>query len=262
MRPLLVAIAAVLMIGSAGAVGQPQQPPGDAVPLPSFERVSIEPSTSGQIDVRFLPNGFIASTVTLSELIEQAYDLQPGEAVVGGPAWVRVDLVNVTATARQAVSRDRLQLMLQSLLADRFQLQLERGTRTGTFYRLKAPRARNLNPPARPNERPVVTTEQRDGTADFDALADHFDFRNATMSGLALALSRYVRAPVVDETNLTGRFDVRLHFRRHDAFGHGIDSTVPTFTRALWEQLGLALVADEGPVPVAAIRRVSRPFTN
>ena len=47
--------------------------------------------------------------------------------------------------------RERMKLMLQSLLADRFQLQVARETQTGTVYTLAAPSARNLNPPAEPN---------------------------------------------------------------------------------------------------------------
>lgn len=261
MRPLLIAFAAGLMAGSAGGVGRAQEPPREAVPLPAFERVSIEPSTRGQIGVRFLPDGFVATTLTLSDLIEQAYGLKPGEAVVGGPDWVRFELFNVTATARRQVSRDRMELMLQSLLADRFQLQLERGTQTGTVYRLTALNARNLNSPDGPNERVVVTTDLEDEFGP-NALIYRYDFRNATMGQLALTLSRYVRAPVVDGTNLPGRFDFRLRFRRDDDFGHSVDANVPTLWAALRKQLGLALVADKGPIPVYLIRRASRPFTN
>jgi len=260
MLPSRITIAALLMVGSAGAVlGQAQQPSHEAASLPSFEAVSIESSTKGQIDFRFSPRGFAARTVTLSQLIEQAYGLQAQEVVAGGPDWVGFDLFNVTATTAQEVSRDRMMLMLQSLLADRFQLQLARETQTGTIYRLTAPKVRKLKRPAKPNERSAVATDLRE---DCGFLSYRYDFRNATMGALALRLSQHLRAPVIDETTLTGSFDFRLDFRHDDAFGHSVDSTVPTLFRALEKQLGLTLVADRGPIPVYAIRRVSKPFAN
>lgn len=240
-------IAAVLIVSAAAAV-RGQAP---------FESVSITPSDGGLIDVQFFPNRVVARTVTLSELIEQAYGLQPWE-VVDGPDWVRVDRFTITAVAGADVGRDRMKLMLQSLLADRFQLQLARDTRTGAVYRLSARKVRGLKA-ARPNERSVITADLRD---DAGFLSYHYQFRNTTMSTLARTLPQHLGAPVIDQTQLTGAFDFRTHFAYDDAFGHRLDSDVPTIMNALEKQLGLTLVAGTAAVPVHVIVRVSRPSTN
>lgn len=246
----LTEIAAVLAVGSAGAVlGQ----------AGTFETATIRSSDSGLIDVSFAPHRFAARTVSLSELIEQAYDLEPW-AVVGGPDWVRIDRFTVTATTGEAVGRDRMRLMLQALLADRFQLQLARETQPGNVYWLRSRKVRNLKAPARPNEPAVVNTSVREESG---FLSDRYDFRNTTMGGLALALSQYVRVPVIDDTKLAGSFDFRLNFAYDDAFGQRLDDDVaPTIFTALDKQLGLTLVAGEAPLPVYLVRRVVRPATD
>jgi uncharacterized protein (TIGR03435 family) len=239
-------MAAVLILSAAAA------PWGQAL----FESVSIKPSAGGLIDIQFFPDRVVASATTLSELIQQAYGLQPWE-VAGGPDWVRVDRFTITAVAGADVGPDRIKLMLQSLLADRFQLQLGRDTQIATVYRLTARRVRGLKP-ARPNERSLVTAELR---PDAGFLSYHYTFRNTTMGTLARTLPRHLGAPVIDETQLTGAFDFRTHFAYDDAFGQRLDAEVPTIITALEKQLGLTLVAGTATVPVHAIRLVSRPST-
>ena len=254
--PRLIATAAVVMISSAAAMGRGQQPSNEAASAPAFAAVSIQSSASGLTDFRFLPNRIVARAVTLSQLIEQAYGQAWG--VVGGPDWVRFDLFNVTATTGEEVSRDRMTLMLQSLLADRFQLQLTREMQTGTTYRLTAGRVHHLTPAAKPNSRSGVAASLKEN---FGVLSYDYDGRNATMGALALTLSRQLRAPVIDETKLTGHYDFRINFTYDDAFGHRecTSPDVPTIFTALEKQLGLKLAADESPIPVYVIRRVSRP---
>ena len=230
--------------------------------LPTFEAASIkapDPNGIGAIDIRFYPNRFVATTVTLTQLIEYAYGIELRE-IAGGPDWVRVERFDVTATAGRDVERRQLTLMMQSLLADRFQLQIAREQRQGTIYRLTAPRVRGLNPPAKPDERPVVTMPRNDrnGFLSYEHVG-----HNATMAQLALELAGQLGAPVVDETKLTGNYDFRVSWTLdHAAGGLQPDPNIPTIFTALERDLGLKLVADRGPVPVYIIRRVSKPSAN
>jgi uncharacterized protein (TIGR03435 family) len=155
-----------------------------------------------------------------------------------------------------------MRLMLQALLTERFQLQLARETRTGSIYRLSPRGVRNLNPPAHPDERSLVSTIRNDGDG---LLSFEYVGHNATISQLALALAANgnVRAPVIDETKLTGNYDFRVNWTYDNAVG-GLqpDPNIPTIFTALERDLGLKLVADKGPVPVYVIRRVSKPSAN
>jgi len=252
---------AALVIGFAGAA-LAQSATLSTGSLPSFEAASIkapDPAGIGAIDLRFFPTRFVATTVTLSQLIEQAYGIEARE-ILGGPDWVRADRFDVTATSGDEVSVERMRLMLRALLAERFLLQLEREERTGTIYRLTARNVRGLNPPARPDERSLVSTMRNDSNG---FLSYDYVGRNATVGALALRLSQQLRAPVIDETNLTGNYDFRISFAYDEPFG-GLqpDPNVPTIFTALENQVGLKLVADKGAIPVHVIRRVSKPSAN
>jgi uncharacterized protein (TIGR03435 family) len=228
----------------------------------TFEAASIVPTPLDRgfpIDFKFLPSRFVATALTLGQLIEQAYELEARE-LIGGPAWVRDDRFNVTATAGENVDGARMKRMLQSLLADRFQLQLRREERTGTVYTMTAPTIRNLRAPADPTGRPIVLHVREDGNG---FLSYHYDGHNATMAALAQVLSQQLRAPVVDATKLTGAYDFRINWTYDTAFG-GLepDPQIPTIFTALENQIGLKLVAGSGPVPVHVITRASRPTPN
>ena len=258
MTHLLPATAVLLILTSAAALTQ-GQPAADGAVLPRFEAVSIRARQSGPIDFRFLPNRFVATTVTASQLIEQAYRIEARE-LVGGPDWVRVERFDVTATASQEVPQERMRLMLQSLLAERFQLQIEREDRTGTVYRLTAREVRGLNPPAKADDRPLVSMGRNDSNG---FLSYEYRGRNATMAQLAASLAAQLRAPVIDETKVTGNFDFKVAWTYDEAFG-GLqpDPNIPTIFTALERDLGLRLVPDKGPVPVHVIRRISKPPAN
>jgi uncharacterized protein (TIGR03435 family) len=255
---LFPAAAALLVLWSAAALAQARAAQ-DTGALPRFEAASIRPKESGAIDLRFLPSRFVATTVTASQLIEQAYQIEPRE-LVGGPDWVRVERFDVTATAGEEVPPDRMRLMLRSLLADRFQLELEREERTGTVYRLIARDVRNLNSPAKADDRPLVSTIRNDANG---FLSYEYRGRNAPIAQLVRSLAGQLRAPVNDETKLTGNYDFQVAWTYDQAFG-GLqpDPNIPTIFTALESQLGLKLVAGEGPVPVHVIRRISKPSAN
>jgi uncharacterized protein (TIGR03435 family) len=254
MTSKVLAVVAVLAIGS-GVVAQ--------VPsLDSFEAASIAPvpERSGvPIDFRFFQERFVATNVTLDQLIQLAYGIESRE-VVGGPDWVRVDRFNVTATAGQSADRDRMRLMLQSLLAERFKLQLARDTQTGTVYTLTARSVHDLKPPAKPSDPSLVSTVREDSKG---FLSYHYDGHNATMAALAQTLSQRLQAPVVDETRLTGHYDFRINWTYDSAFyGLEPDPNIPTIFTALENQVGLKLVAGKGPVSVYVIKRVTKPSPN
>src|SRR5580658_1425251 len=69
------------------------------------------------------------SNVTLKMVIALAWRLQEFQ-ISGGPAWVGSDRFDIEAKAAERnADPDQLRLMLQSLLADRFQLKYHRETK-------------------------------------------------------------------------------------------------------------------------------------
>lgn len=256
-----VGVVAALAIGSTGVVAsRAQAPPATPSPI-SFEVASVRPVPLGigPIDFRFLPGRVVATNLTLGQLIEQAYGIEARE-LIGGPMWVRADRFDVTATTGEAADRDRMKLMLQALLADRFQLRVARETQTGTVYTLTARDVHDLKPPAKPNERPLVSLVREDGNG---VLSLHYDGHNAPMTLLAQVLSQQLRAPVVDQTNLTGAYDFRIDYAYDSAFGgFEPDPNVPTIFTALENQVGLKLTSARGRIPIYVITRATKPSAN
>jgi uncharacterized protein (TIGR03435 family) len=226
-----------------------------------FEVASVKRSLGiiGPMDIGFFPNRFVATRLTLGQLVQQAYGIQAYK-LIGGPDWVRVERFDVTATPAMEVRLDDMKLMLQTLLADRFQLRVHRATRSGTVYRLITRNVRNLNPPAQPDERSLVQTHNngKDGFLSYTYVGV-----NGTMEQLAAVLGDQLRAPVIDETKLAGKYDFRVSWTLDEPFFGALpDPNTPTIFTALERDLGLKLETSRGPVPVLVIDSAERPTPN
>src|SRR5665213_41844 len=60
-------------------------------------------------------------TATMLDLISRAYDINATN-IAGGPSWIETDRFDVIAKVPANTTPESLKLMLQKLLADRFQL--------------------------------------------------------------------------------------------------------------------------------------------
>jgi uncharacterized protein (TIGR03435 family) len=85
------------------------------------------------------------------------------------------------------------------------------------------------------------------------------------------ALSRQLRRPVIDQTNLNWMYTIHLEWAP-DTFATGgnparadapiVDPAGPSLFTAIQEQLGLKLNSAKGPVEVLVIRSVEKPTDN
>src|SRR5207253_11401458 len=66
---------------------------------------------------------------SMVDLVATAYGITDPALIVGGPSWIEYDRFDIAAKAPQGTSQQDLRLMLQALLADRFQLKLHNDTR-------------------------------------------------------------------------------------------------------------------------------------
>ena len=95
-----------------------------------------------------------------------------------------------------------------------------------------------------------------------------FSARSITMQELTSLLSQLMRRPVVDETGLTGEFDLDVFFQPEGLGGALVGpppvslSDAPALTTALQDDLGLRLVPRRGPIDVLVIDRIERPTEN
>jgi uncharacterized protein (TIGR03435 family) len=145
------------------------RPFSQAPQKPSFDVISIKPSAplgTGPVRIGGGTQGdrFSMSSASLRMLLQTAYQragntpLSGQLQIVGGPSWIDSDRYDVQAKADcsgGAIPRERLQLMVQSLLEDRFRLKAHMETRELPVYHLvvgkdgpKIKRAADQTPPA------------------------------------------------------------------------------------------------------------------
>ncbi len=206
---------------------------------------------------------FTATATTASAVLRIAYRMQDYR-IVGAPAWFSSDRYDIAAKADDNPPPSQPAL-LQALLADRFHLAVHNETREQTTFALVL---------AKPNAPPKLTP------SDFDCSAPRplpdptrtpncgtrinqgmLSGRAITIAQLATSLAPFLGRFTIDQTGLTGRFDVELTWTP-DATLASADSTGPSLFTAIQEQLGLKLVSGKGPVEVLVVDHAERPSAN
>lgn len=250
---LVSACVAVTVTFTAGSVTQAQ------LASPTFEAASIKPNKSGEQGgtSRIAGATYTGRNVTLKRVIRLAY--APIQEFVGGPGWIETEAYDITAKAAGNPSREQLQLMMRSLLADRFKLVVHKETRNlPAFALVLARRDGKLGPSLRRSEADCSPANQQKAPAascGFRNGDGALTGRGATIEKLAAELILTGRL-VVDRTGLTGGFDMDLKWTP-DELG-----TNSELFAALQEQLGLKLEAIRAPVEVIVIDSAARPSEN
>lgn len=161
---------------------------------------------------------------------------------IAGPDWLSSDRFDIVAKMPVNASDDQLALMLQKLLADRFQVVFHREPRTVAAYALVVakggPKLKAVD--AQPGG--ILTSSGSGGSS----LSGKMGV--ALLAGL---LSNMVDRPVVDLTEIKGVYDV------DQEWSDRTDGPPSLFT-ALEEKLGLHLSNRKTPVDVYIIDHVER----
>jgi uncharacterized protein (TIGR03435 family) len=262
----------LVTVGTLVAIPIFSQTPADT--KPSFEIASVKQSAALNAYAGGSPGRFIATGVSLRLLIMNAYRVRDFQ-LTGGPGWVNTDRWDIEAKAKaddaalppatgsDPTKPNRGDLMLQSLLEDRFQLKVHREMKDLPVYELKV--AKNGLQIKDSAGVPAGRPRMRSGRGNFEAY-------ELSLAGFANLLSMQVERIVIDRTNVTGLYDISLKWtedrpRPNAAVGaDGAEPAAPSdqlsiFT-ALQEQLGLKLESARGPVEVLVIDSVGKPAEN
>ena len=252
-------------------------------PRLSFEVASIKANASGRCCTSMLwPRGrFTATSVTLSDLLVFAYSQSNGPTlrknhILQGPSWMDSDRFDIQAKPESGESKEAMQLMMRSLLEDRFQLKLHLETRELPVYNLvvvkdgvKMRRSEDQSPTDVAGSGRRGAQRNRPAPGSYGMSSDSF---GSTFEGAAVPLSALVSMlqsqtdrPVIDETNLKGLFDFRLEFSPNALEVNDPDlqqQVRPSLSSALQEQLGLKLESGKGPGEILVIDYVEKPSEN
>ncbi len=261
---------------------------------PTFEVASIKLNKSGgrPQGLRVEPGGRVtAFNVPLRLLISPAYRLTPAQIrlISGAPNWIDSERYDLEAKAEGNFSEDKLVLMLQALLADRFKLKAHLETRQLPIYALVLAKAGKTGPQLVPHTDDAKCDPDPEGGGEpvspnsdiprapcggirFLRVGERMGVGASTTMGIfARNLSGSVDRSVVDRTGLRGEFDLTLEYTPElgqSGSEPGVETSAtdpsapPGLSTALQEQLGLKLESATGPVEVLVIDHVEEPSPN
>ena len=242
------------------ALGSEQAP---AAPL-VFEAATVKPNTSGSgASSTNSTNGLLRITnQTLQNMIQYAFNVRDFQ-VSGGPGWMRSERYDVTAKPENGAHDAQMKQMLQSLLAERFQLRFHRETREGPVYVLLVGKNGSKLQPAAESYNSGINSGRSGDTG-----KSTMKGTNITTQGLAESLAARIGRPVIDKTGLTGKFDFDLAWVPDLTLSAGgadspsPDASGPSIFTAVQEQLGLRLESQRGPIDILVIDRAEKPTEN
>jgi uncharacterized protein (TIGR03435 family) len=238
---------------------------------PQFEVASVKVSTSGFNGVRGGCHGIdskysatelgaapplgrcVITDGRLSHLIGIAYNL-PMASIKNAPDWVMAgsDRFTIEAKAEDPSKATEKEIlgMLQLLLADRFQLKFHRETKDMPGFALTVAKngptlqestsdqgGMSFGPSGKPSQSGPV----------------NITLRRYSPGMLATLLAQVGSGPVVDQTGLTGVYDISLAWNETDG---------PSLVTAVREQLGLRLEPQKVPVSYFMFDSAQKPGAN
>jgi uncharacterized protein (TIGR03435 family) len=249
---------------------------------------SIKPNSSGNPMGLVNVNSagvFRGINLTTRGLILMAYGLHNTQ-LNGGPTWIGTDRFDVIAKPPEDVTQgqlsdfgsERMQLMLRSLLAERFKFASHAEMKElPVFILTKARSDGKLGPSIRPTTADCAAREL--STTPPPPLSRVGELPTCTaMAGFGryaagnrpiATLVRYLQGDrlILDRTGLKGNFDLNLEFAPNQVAGGSgssasADSDRPSMFIALQEQLGLKLESATMPVAVLVVDHIERPTAN
>lgn len=277
-----------------------------AKPRLAFEVSSVRPDKSQGRPVSDFPIGpgrvyvprggvFRAMHILPIQYIGFAYNLtesQMANLAAHVPNWVITEGFSITASVAGQPSEDQLRLMMQSLLEDRFNLEIHKQDRELPVLALVLAKPGRTGPRLTPHSldppcpKTAPPAEAQESVSAGFPVACHgivvlppsapgrfrLGARDVTLSFITDALGGSAVAnlgrPLIDRTGLTGTFDFLLECTSElngpsppnetsqpDPSGLG-------FREALQEQLGLKLQSQKGTVQMFVIDHVEHPTEN
>jgi uncharacterized protein (TIGR03435 family) len=246
----------------------PKQLPADADP--SFAVATIKPNPSGGPSMQGLnTNGhdFRVRNGSLGDLISFAYDVQMKQ-IVDGPSWMDQDRYDIDAKQEEdgLASAAQLRGMVRKLLEDRYQIKVHQEKRDlSAFVLTMGKNGQKLTPSQMKGPLPGMGVRPAPGGLTLVV-------NNGTLDDLAEFLQSFVLdRPVVNQTGISGRFDIGVTFTPDDSQFKGHPPKVPdgdtteaapSLFDAMDKQIGLKLSAEKAQVNVIVVDHVDHPSAN
>lgn len=213
---------------------------------PAFETASIHPNPRVEPQqVQVSPRSLAMRNQPLFFLVQWAWDVTPAQ--IDAPPWFMEACFDIVAKAPGPADETHMRLMLQTLLAERFGLKLHKEARVMPVYAITLAKGG-----------PKFQESPTEGSFVLErATPVILNAHHARMSDLAQGISGEVKRPVVDETGLTGRYEIHMdlsaYLSRTGGPGDGQLDMMSILFSGFQDLLGLKLEARKQSVDVLVI---------
>jgi uncharacterized protein (TIGR03435 family) len=220
---------------------------------PVFDAASVKVNTAHETNgegrarpsINTTPGSLTVRNATLSECIQWAYGVQTFQ--VSGPGWINSERYDISARAEGGAAATQLRVMLQALLAERFKLVLRREKKELPGYALLVAKGGAKMRESSGEGEPVMTPNRAIMTT-----------QRATMPWFATVLTNPLRAPVQDQTGLTGRYDFSIDVSKYVTPDTGPEGMAIGLREALEQELGLRVEARKLSLETLVVERAEK----
>jgi uncharacterized protein (TIGR03435 family) len=203
-------------------------------PVSQFEVATVRPSPDepqNQVNVGLHVDGAQVRIAyfTLKDYIRMAYRIRISQ--VFGPDWISSDRFDIAATIPEGHKPAEFREMLQTLLAERFQLKFHKEQREFSAYALVLGKHQLKLKPVPPDEDKGSASEPLEVTgggsvagvnvnlghgSSWSFAPNRFEAKKLNMEVFASNLERFADRPIVDKTGLKGQYDFAFDINPED----------------------------------------------
>jgi uncharacterized protein (TIGR03435 family) len=273
-------IIAIIVISTCGLM--PAQTENQTMPSTGeksrFEVISIKqaPYDKHMASCDFQPGGRLQAHNSLRGLIAHAYEVSYLR-ILGMPDSFEKIFWDIEARPEEGkyalkdglLERHLGNLMIQSMLEDRFKLKTHLETRIMPGYELTIAKGGPKLKKPEIVQAILKAGNGKGGRAIFENGDGAIGVYNAGVSGLAYALEMTLHRTVVDKTGIEGNYDMKIAWTpekgRSSVAGSGQTTSVDpeiTIFEAIQEQLGLKLTPAKVPTQFLVVDDVQMPKIN
>jgi|SRR5882724_11296802 len=273
-RIILLSLATIVTFAipiASGKINASQSRPAQTATKLSFEVASVKEWMDGKgpenlttVGVQFSGGRVIARCANLNVLLSFAYHLTISVPRTGIPSWGKgacggnyADTFAIEAALPAGTTDEQARQMMQTLLADRFKLVVHWEKKDMPIFALVIGKGGFKLQPSDP-AKDTPTPPHSIGCPTEDPACHNIVEGSAPISVLASMLSVSAGRPVIDQTGLTGNYNLDLKWAGDTA----TDSPLPSLPAALREKFGLELKPQVAPVNTLVIDHVEKPSGN
>lgn len=218
------------------------------------------------VGIKLSPGRLVDQCANLQALVSFAFNLPPLFQAQGLPNWAsggacglgnHANTYEVEATMPPNTTTDQARQMMQTLLAERFKLATHWEARNMSVFALVVGKDGFKLKPTDPNAPPTYATDTGPCPQD-DPHCHILPLSPGPISVLASFLGRFLGRPVIDQSGVSGKYDISLRWAGDNAD----DPSLPSLPTALREKFGLELKSETAPINLLVIDHVEKPSPN